>query len=92
VAEQERVAGIQPLDVTGTRTLYIGTLVWSLALIAGIPLYGTLRDDGRGWWLWTCAAGVGLGLFGIAYCKRRERALCSGSQSADSSPIGAAGL
>jgi len=26
------------------------------------------------WWLWTCLAGFGLGLFGLEYCRRRRRA------------------
>ena len=34
----------------------------------------TLTDTGRTWWLWTCMAGLGLGLFGIDHCRRRRRA------------------
>ena len=26
------------------------------------------------WWLWTCLAGFGLGLFGLEYCRRRRKA------------------
>ncbi len=73
MSENERVADIPPLDVTGTRTMLVGTAVWALAFLAMLPFYGTLRDGNRGWWLWTCTAGVGLGLFGIGFCKRREQ-------------------
>jgi hypothetical protein len=39
-----------------------------------VPFYGRLRDAGDGWMLWTCAAGCGLGLLGLEYCRRRKRA------------------
>jgi uncharacterized protein DUF2530 len=92
VAGEERVADVQPLDVTGGRTLIVGTAAWVLAFLAMLPFYGTLRDDGNGWWLWTCAAGIGLGFFGIGFCKRREHRLHRRPPTTESSPIGAAGL
>jgi hypothetical protein len=39
-----------------------------------LPFYSELEDNGRLWWLWTCLAGCGLGLFGLEYCRRRRRA------------------
>jgi hypothetical protein len=39
-----------------------------------LPFYGRLQDAGHSWLLWTCAAGCGLGLFGLEYCRRRKRA------------------
>jgi hypothetical protein len=90
--ESERVADIAPLDVTGTRTIVVGTVVWLIALVALLPVYSTLSDNGDGWWIWTCAAGVGLGLFGIGFCKRRERRIGKRPPKEESSPIGAAGL
>jgi hypothetical protein len=86
------VAPVQPLDVTGTRTVTVGVVAWALAFFALLPFYGTLRDDGNGWWLWTCVAGFGLGLLGRAYCKRREQRLRSDPGGPETSPIGAAGL
>jgi len=62
---------ILPLDVTGIRTLQVGTALWTLAFLGLLPFYGRLRDDDHTWWLWTCLAGVGLGLLGIGYCRRR---------------------
>ena len=38
-----------------------------------LPVDGRLEDAGRTWWLWTCLAGFGLGLFGLEYCRRRRR-------------------
>ncbi|MCW2766826.1 MAG: hypothetical protein JWO11_2785 [Nocardioides sp.] len=68
------VADVDPLDVDGVRTVEVGVGVWLVAFIALLPFYGRLQDDGRGWWLWTCMAGFGLGLFGLEYCRRRRKA------------------
>lgn len=69
------VVEIAPLDVDGVRTVAVGTGLWAVALLALLPFYGWLADTGRVWWIWTCFAGIGLGLFGLAYCtSRRDRA------------------
>lgn len=68
------VAEVAPLDVDGVRTVEVGVGIWLVAFVALLPFYGTLQDTGRVWWLWTCLAGFGLGLFGLEYCRRRRRA------------------
>ena len=68
------VADVEPLDVDGVRTVEVGTVAWLVAFIALLPFYGRLEDAGRTWWLWTCLAGFGLGLFGLEYCRRRRNA------------------
>ena len=68
------VADVEPLDVDGVRTLEVGTALWFLGFLALVPFYERLQDDGNLWWLWTCTAGFGLGLFGLEYCRRRRRA------------------
>jgi hypothetical protein len=91
------VAKVEPLDVNGVRTIAIGSVVWLVAFVALLPFYSTLQDHGRGWWLWTCLAGFGLGLLGVEYCRRRRRRLAEQPAAAtadgvESSPLGAAGL
>lgn len=66
------VADVEPLDVDGVRTVAVGTAVFAVAFVALLPFYGSLEEDGRLWWLWTCLAGLGLGLFGLEYCRRRR--------------------
>lgn len=68
------VADVEPLDVDGTRTVAVGSALWLVAFVGLLPFYGRLNDSGRGWWLWTCLAGLALGLFGLEYCKRRRAA------------------
>lgn len=60
-----------PWDSTGVRTMMVGTGLWALGFVALLPFYGRLADDGRGWWLWTCLAGFGMGLLGLEVCRRR---------------------
>ncbi len=68
------LADVEPLDVDGVRTVEVGTAVFFLGFLALLPFYGRLQEDGHTWWLWTCLAGMGLGLFGLEYCRRRRRA------------------
>ncbi len=67
------VADVDPLDVDGIRTVEVGVGLWLLGFIALLPFYGRLQDEGNAWWLWTCLAGFGLGLFGLEYCRRRRK-------------------
>jgi hypothetical protein len=86
-------ANVQPLDVTGVRTVTVGAILWLVAFVALLPFYPTLQDHDRGWWLWTCFAGFGLGLLGLDYCRRRRARLAAHpEQEIETSPLGAAGL
>lgn len=66
------IAPVEPLDVDGVRTVQVGTGLFLLAFIALLPFYGRLQEEGRTWLLWMCLTGVGLGLLGVEYCKRRR--------------------
>jgi len=64
-----------PLETADVLTVGIGTALWALAFLALLPFRDTLADDGREWWLWTCVAGFGLGLYGVYYVRRRRERL-----------------
>jgi hypothetical protein len=68
------VANVEPMDVDGVRTVEVGSALWLIAFVALLPFYGRLEESGRLWWLWTCMAGLGLGLIGLEFCRRRRRA------------------
>jgi hypothetical protein len=68
------VARVRPLDVDGTRTVAVGSGLFLLAFLVLLPFHDSLREDGRGWWLWTCLAGFGVGVLGWDYCRRRRNA------------------
>ncbi len=67
------IAPVEPLDVDGVRTVQVGTGLFFLAFLGLLPFYGRLEEDGRTWLLWMCLAGVGLGMLGLEYCRRRRR-------------------
>jgi hypothetical protein len=75
VDEHGEQPAIESLDVDGVRAVEVGTGLWLVAFLALLPFYSRLKDDGHGWWLWTCLAGFGLGALGIEYCRRRARRL-----------------
>lgn len=65
------VAPVEPLDVDGVQTVAVGVGFWFVAFVVLLPFYGRLQDSGYGWVLWTCLAGFGLGLIGLAHCRSR---------------------
>jgi hypothetical protein len=67
------VADVEPLDVDGTRTVAVGSIMFLVAFFLLLPFYGQLADNGKTWWLWTCLAGFGLGVIGWDYCRRRKK-------------------
>ncbi|PWJ55203.1 Protein of unknown function [Quadrisphaera granulorum] len=42
------------------------TLTWLALLAAAALRHEWLDATGRGWWLWTCAVGAGLGVLALA--------------------------
>lgn len=87
------MAGLAPLDVTGVRTIAVGTLLWLLAFLVLLPFHDRLEHAGRSWWIWTCLAGFGLGVIGVQYCRRRRRRIARRpAGDVETSPLGAAGL
>jgi Protein of unknown function (DUF2530) len=72
---------VAPLDVDAVRTVQVGTALWAVALVVALVLRDPLSDDGREWWIWTCVAGVVLGLLGIVITTRRRRRIAARTQS-----------
>ena len=78
---------VAPLDVDGVRTVEVGTVLWGLAFVALLPFYSSLEEAGNLWWLWTCTAGLGLGLLGTEYCRRRRDRVLEASRTATTTTI-----
>jgi ABC-type nickel/cobalt efflux system permease component RcnA len=62
-----------PLEANDQLVTVTGTIGWALALIVLLIVRGSLPADAR-WWIWTCAAGVVMGLFALWYVPRLKRA------------------
>ena len=62
-----------PLEANDRLVTLTGTAGWALALIVLLIAWGSLPSDHR-WWIWTCAAGLAMGLFALWYVPRFKRA------------------
>jgi hypothetical protein len=59
------------------------TIGWVIALVALLSVHSLLPADVR-WWIWTCACGVAMGLFGLWYVPflKRRRARMAAERAA----------
>ena len=71
--KESRPAPPPPLEANDQLVAGTGTVAWALALIVLLIIRGSLPADAR-WWIWTCAAGLAMGLFGLWYVPRFKRA------------------
>ena len=62
-----------PLEANDRLVTLTGTAGWAVALIVLLIIRDSLPADDR-WWIWTCAAGVAMGLFALWYVPRFKRA------------------
>ena len=76
-----------PLEANDWLVTAVGTAAWAVALVVLLIIRDTLRADVR-WWIWTCAAGLAMGLFALWYVPRlkRSRARSALSRPAESRP------
>jgi hypothetical protein len=75
-----RLSPPPPLEGNDELVTRVITAGWAVALIVLLVIRGSLRADVR-WWIWTCAAGLGLGLFALWYLPRLKRSRAGGDQS-----------
>ena len=61
-----------PLEANDQLVTAVITAAWVIALISVLVLRQHLAP-GQRWWVWTCVAGVGMGLFGLWYVPRLKR-------------------
>jgi len=62
-----------PLEANDRLVTAVGTAAWAVALIVVLVLRDSLPAAER-WWLWTCVAGLCMGIFGLWYVPRMKRA------------------
>jgi H+/Cl- antiporter ClcA len=62
-----------PLEANDQRVAAVLTAAWAAALVVLLVLRPSL-PPGERWWVWTCVAGVCMGLFGLWYVPRMKRA------------------
>jgi drug/metabolite transporter (DMT)-like permease len=62
-----------PLEANDQVVTAIITAVWAVALVVLLVLRVQIPPSER-WWIWTCVAGVAMGLFALWYVPRMKRA------------------
>jgi hypothetical protein len=62
-----------PLEANDELVTAVVTAGWAVALVILLVLRGHMPADEQ-WWIWTCLAGLGMGLFGLWYVPRVKRA------------------
>ena len=81
-----------PLEANDQLVTWVGTAGWAVALVVLLIVRGSLPPVQR-WWIWTCACGLGMGLFALWYVPRlkRARARAAASRAPESEPEGEQG-
>ncbi len=65
---------LKPMEVDITRIVLIGTVLYAIAAVVLLAMNTTLTHHGHGRWPWVAVSGTALGLLGLYYLKRRDRA------------------
>jgi hypothetical protein len=68
-----------PLEASDRVVILAITSGWAVALIVLLALGGQLAASDH-WWIWTCATGIGCGLFGLWYVPRLKRSRERGAE------------
>ncbi len=70
--DSERRPDPEPVKTDDRKAMLVGIALWLVALVLVLVMLPTLTAAGMGWWLWTCVAGLALGLIGILYTQWRR--------------------
>ncbi|BCJ26279.1 DUF2530 domain-containing protein [Actinocatenispora sera] len=71
----------EPLDTNAVPVVLIGMALWLAAGLVLVFLRAALGHAHHGWWLWTCVAGliIGIVLLGYEWHRRWRRAVAARS-------------
>jgi len=62
---------LKPIENNGIRAVTVGTALWITGVVCLFFARNWLKSTGREDWLWIAIAGVGLGVLGQIYTRRR---------------------
>lgn len=66
---------LKPMEVDVSRIVLIGTALYAVAAVVLLAFHTSLTNAGHGRWPWVAVSGTVLGLLGLYYVKRRDRAI-----------------
>jgi hypothetical protein len=79
-----------PLEGNDQVVVLAGMAGWAIALITLILLRHSVPTSSH-WWIWTCAVGLGLGVFALWYVPRLKRSRARAAERRDTARNEAAG-
>lgn len=62
------------MEIDESLVIAVGSALWFVAWLVMFLFHGKLEDNGNEWYLWTAAAGLGLGLWGWLLVRKRVEA------------------
>lgn len=71
--DSERRPDPAPVKTDDRKPMLIGIVIWLVGLAVLLAFMGPLVEAGNAWFLWTCLAGIALGLIGILYTNWRHK-------------------
>jgi formate hydrogenlyase subunit 3/multisubunit Na+/H+ antiporter MnhD subunit len=71
--DSERRPDPVPAETDDRKAVLVGLGLWAIALVVVLVFGRQLADAGDGWWLWTIAIGLVLGLVGLVYLSVKRR-------------------
>lgn len=71
--DSERRPDPAPVKTDDRKAFLVGIALWLVGLAVVIALLQPLTAAGQTWWLWTCVAGLAIGLIGILYTHWRQK-------------------
>ena len=74
-----------PLEANDQLVTVVGTAGWAAALVVLLALWDVI-PTGQRWWIWTCAAGLAMGLFALWFVPRLKRSRARGAARRGQSP------
>ncbi len=86
--EDEDRAAVEPLRTNDRATVLVGCVVWAVLLVLSLVNRDRLDAAGHGWWLWTCAAGLVLGVLGLCWLQVRHGRLVAQGRAPSRRPTG----
>ncbi len=78
-----------PLEANDQLVTAVITAGWAIALIVAAIARGAIPGPDR-WWIWTCATGLGVGVFGLCYVPVLKRSRIRAAQRRAAQQPGAA--
>lgn len=73
MSDPEQVA-LEPVADDGVGASVVGLVLWAIAGVVCFVQRDALAQRGAQWWIWTCGAGLVIGLGMLLFTRRRARA------------------